>query len=260
MSKLLSLIITADTRKGFNNESISVGEFENGQPNGTRSVDFLLEGVLQKINFFRGYDIQVVLFIDQHEQIPDRLFMQICNIVHACGNNSKVICKPHDRTQYRWNDKIYIEALKLAEGDYVVKFDADCNAYRSNECDIVDAYMDLLDEGYKYICQPKHPEQKEKWGFASTQFFVCKRETLDLPLIEQSLYTPLKGKHNPCLEFTLAILAGEDNVLYPPRDNDSYMIFCWWKYESGLLKKLNEMLYPEVKEFILKSGITATSW
>jgi len=257
---MISVVITADTRQGFNNDSISVGEFENGQPNGTRSVDFLIEGLKQKIKFFRGYDIQVILYVDKHEELPDDIRYEIIDLVLSCGNNSQFIFKSHDRTQHRWNDKIYIEALKLAEGDYVVKLDADCNLFRANESDIVDAYMDLL-ENYKYVCQPCNPLHKEGFYWSSTQFFICKRETLDFPLIEKSLnINPLNGMWNVCLEHCLGALAGEGNVLYPPRNNDEYMIFCWWKYQSGLLKKLNEMPYQEVKEFILNCGLTSTSW
>ena len=256
----ISVCINCDTRNGFNNDSISVGEFENGQPNGTRSADFLTDGVINKMNFFRGYNTQCILYIDQHLPIPDKLFMEVIELVKSYGNNSKVICKPHDRTQHKWNDKIYLEALKLADGDYIVHFDNDNNAFRANESDIVDAYMDLL-ENFKFICQPSHPLQQEKWYWASTQFFICKRETLDFEEIEKLLYiNPIKGMNNPCLEHTLGLLAGEGNVLYPTRDNDEYMIFCWWKYESGLLKKLNEMPYNEIRDFILNCGLTSTSW
>lgn len=255
----ISVCINVDSRVGFDKGSSLTGEFENGQPNGTRSLDYLTEGIIGKMKYFRGFNTQCILYIDHHQLIPPELLKEITGLVLSYGNNSKIVCKPHDRTRYRWNDKLYLEALKLADGDYVAHFDGDCNAYRANESDIVDAYIDLL-ETYKYICCPIMPHFKHEWYHASTQFFICKRETLDFNLIENSLYTPLRGKHAPCLEFVLGILAGEGNVLYPPRTDDEYIIFCWWKYQSGLLKKLNEMEYKDVIDFISKCGLTSTSF
>ena len=258
---MISVVINTDTRVGFDQPSISVGEFENGQPNGARSIDFLTEGIKNKMNFLRGQEAQCILYIDEHLPIPDGLFMDIVDLVHSYGNNSQVICHPNNRTIYRWNDHIYINALKLAEGDYVVHFDGDGNAFRSDESNIIEQYFDWLNNGYKYICQPIHPLQTEKWYHASTQFFICKRETLDFKEIEMNLYSSsVNGKYVACLEHLLGALAGDGTVLYPPRNLDEYMIFCWRKYESGLLKKLNEMPYQEVKDFILKCGLTSTSW
>lgn len=250
---MISVVINADTRPGYLTSILGEG-WGKTSLQGVRSIDFLTYGVRQKINFFRGHDIQVVLYIDKHEDISHELMAEIESIVLPCGNNSKVIFKEHNRTDYRWNDKIYIEALKLAEGDYVCHVDQDCNLYRRDECDIVDAYLDLL-ETYKYICQPWNGVGDPMFH-ASTRFFICKRETLDFPLIEQSIYqNPLKGTHNPCLEFTLGILAGEGNVLYPPRDDNSYIIFSWARYFHGTLKKLNEVSYDKIKLYIDSVGI-----
>jgi hypothetical protein len=47
--------------------------------------------------------------------------MQIVEQVKSYGNNSQVICKPHNRTKHRWYDYIYIEALKLAENSEKLK-------------------------------------------------------------------------------------------------------------------------------------------
>lgn len=250
---IVSVVINGDTRPGYLTSTLGEG-WGKTSLQGVRSVDFLTEGVKQKINFFNGYDIQCILYIDKHEDISPELMAEIESIVLPCGNNSKIIFKQHNRTDYKWNDKIYIEALKLAEGDYVCHIDQDANCFRSDESDIVDAYIDLL-ENYKYICQP-WDGIGDPMHHASTRFFICKRETLDLPLIEKSIYVnPLNGKHNPCAEFTLGILAGEGNVLYPEREDDRYLIFSWARYNAGTLKRLNEMPYEKVKEYILSCGL-----
>lgn len=254
MSKLMSIIINADNRHGYKNQSSSIGEFGEGSLQGVRSLDFLTEGVRNKINYFRGHEIQCILYIDKHSEIEQELMQEMESIVYPCGNNSKIVIKEHDRVRHKWNDYIYLEALKLAEGDYVVHFDQDTTCFRTDECDIVDAYVDLL-ETYKYICQP-WDGVGDKMNHASTRFFICKRETLDFQVIENALHiNPLYGKHNPCAEYTLGILAGEGNVLYPPREDEKYIIFSWVKYFSGTLKKLNEMNPEDTLKYIFNLGI-----
>lgn len=245
----LSLIINADSRPGYLTSTLGEG-WGNNSLQGVRSIDFLTEGVRQKISFFRRYDLQVILYIDKHEDISPELMKEIKSIVLPCGNNSQVIFKEHNRTDYKWNDKIYIDALKLAEGDYVCHVDQDCNIYRRDESDIVEAYLDLL-EVYKYICQPWDGVGDEMLH-ASTRFFICKRETLDFSMIEKSIFVnPLNGKHNPCLEHTLGILAGNRNVLYPSREDNSYLIFSWAIYFPGILEKLNKMSYDKIKLYVV---------
>ena len=248
----ISLIVNADTRPGYVTSTLGEG-WGKTSLQGVRSIDFLTEGIRQKINFFRGYDIQCIAYIDRHEDILPELMAEIESIVLPCGNNSQIIFKDHNRTDYKWNDKIYIEALKLAEGNYVCHVDQDCNLYRRDECDIVDAYIDLL-ESYKYICQPWDGVGDEMFH-ASTRFFICKKETLDDAFKENLLVNPLRGIHNPCLEHALGILAGKGNVLYPQREDDNYLIFSWAVYFAGTLKKLNEMSYGKVKLYIDSVGL-----
>lgn len=264
---MISVVINADTRQGWKNESTTVGEF-GGDLLGTRSADFLTEGLKNKMGFFRGHETQCILYIDEHESIPDELFMEISELVKSYGNNSKLICRPHDRGRHRWYDYITLEALRLAEGDYVVHFDNDSNAFRSDESDIIEKYFKWLDSEYKYVCTSIPAAQKEKWFWASTQFFICKKETLNFSEIEncfdnrylEKQYKRISYEPYPCcLEHTIGLMVKDGQVLYPPRE-DNYMIFCWWKYTRGILKELNEMPYNEARDYILKSGATASSW
>ncbi len=251
----ISVVINADNRHGYKNHVSTVGEFGEGSLQGVRSLDFLTESLKNKMNFFRGHDCQCIMYVDQHEEFPDGLFMQIAEIAHSYGNGSRLICKSHNRTKYKWYDYITIEALKWATGDFVVHFDNDSNAIKTDDCDIVDAYIDLLDSGYKYICQPWNGVG-DKMTWASTRFFICKRETLDFSAIEQAiLQDPLMGKRNPCLEFALAVLVGEENVLYPPREDEKYLIWSWAKYHSGTMKRLNEMNPEDALKRVLELGV-----
>lgn len=254
----ISVVINADTRIGYLNPTSTVGDFGGGSLQGVRSVDLLTEGLKNKLNFFSGYNLQCVLYIDKHEDISPELMKEIEAIVYSCGNNSKLIFKPHDRTQHKWNDRLYLEAFKLAEGDYVVHFDNDSNAYKKEGSDIVERYFKWLDEGYKYVCQPWDGFGDDMY-WASTRFTICKSETAHNPLIESSVFTnPLMGKHNPCYEHATGILVGRDKILYPPREDDDYIIFCWASYFSGLLKHLNSLPYEEVKKYILDCGLVGT--
>src|SRR3990167_1860336 len=252
----ITVCINADTRVGYLNPQSTVGDYGEGSLQGVRSVDLLTEGVKNKMNYFRGYDCQCILCIDQHEELSAELYKEIQSIVEAYGNNSKLICKPHNRTRHRLYDYITIEALKLADGDYVVHWDQDTNGIRTDESDIIEKYFKWLDEGYKYICQPSPmPSAEHGMFWASTRFFICKKETLDLPMVEQNLTTPFMGKHTPCVEHILGALAGDGKVLYPPREDDSYLIWSWARYFQGTLKRINENNQAQELKRIVELGV-----
>ncbi len=251
----ISLVINCDNRDGYLNDSSFVGEYGSGSLQGVRSSELLTFGLLNKIKFFDGYNIQCIFYLDEHSPLSEKLFMEIDEIVKSCGNNSKFICKSHNRTKYKWNDYIYLEALRLADGDFVVHFDGDCSAYKKEGSDIVERYFKWLDEGYKYVCQ-SWDGTGDKMYWSSTRFFICKKETLEFDKIEQNFYVnPLMGKNNPCFESTIGIMAGEGKVLYPEREDDDYIIFCWSRYFKGTLEKLSKMPYDEVKGYILECGL-----
>lgn len=251
---MISVVINADNRVGYKNHTSTVGDYGQGSLQGVRSVDFLTEGVKNKMSFFDGYETQCILYIDLHEDLPSDLFSEVTNLVNSYGNGSMVVAKPHDRIKDRWYDRITIEALKLATGDYVVHFDNDANALRTSDSGIVERYFIWLDSGYKYVCQPWNGIG-DKMFWASTRFFITKKEYLDLELAGRSLYTPFMGKHTPCLEHVLGAIAGDGKVLYPPREDDEYIIFSWARYYSGTLKKLNEMNYHDAMDYLTDCGI-----
>lgn len=251
---MISIIINSDTRHGYQNDSSTVGDFGEGSLQGVRSIDFLLAGVKNKMDFFRGHKCQCVVYIDQHNPLPEGLFMQIAELVHSYGNNSRVICRPHNRTRHRWYDYITIEALKWAEGDYIVHFDNDANAIKTDDSDIVQKYFHWLDNGYKYVCQPSAVENHGMY-WASTRFFICKSSTLNLSLIENNLHETINGKHTPCFEHIIGVLAGDGTVLYPSREDDKYLIWSWARYYKGTLDRLNNMEPKAALEYVLNLGV-----
>ena len=63
---LLSVVINADTRAGFKNAETSAANTFDG----CRSIDFLIDGVRNKIKFFEAFQKEIILFIDEHEMLP----------------------------------------------------------------------------------------------------------------------------------------------------------------------------------------------
>lgn len=251
---MISVVINVDTRQGYLGEQSTVGEYATGSLQGVRSIDFLIEGVKNKMNYFRGYDCQCILYIDEHEPIEQLLFDEIKELVFSYGNNSGVTRRICDKTKYRWNDHLYIDALKLSEGDYIVHFDQDANAFRTDDCSIIEKYLEWLN-GYKFICQPTDLSKEEHGMFwASSRFFICKKGTLNFQEIENNLISPLKGRHTPCLEHVISVL-NEENVLYPAREDDKYIVFSWSRYFKGTLNKLNNMLPSDALKYIFELGI-----
>lgn len=259
---MISVVINCDTRPGCDAEVNTTGDHGEGSLNGVRSWDFLTDGVINKLNFFKGYDVELILYVDEHEPLPEEVRKEIES------RSVKYVCKPHQRSHQRWNELIYLEALKLATGDYVAHFDADCAVFAHPDWReaTVETHVRILENPTtnfgppKFVCQPTtltYEEHKMTW--ASTRFFFCRRESLNLPEIEKCIldesYRVEKYGHAPALEHVLGGIAGPGGVFYPPADWYRYMIFSWSRYHKGLLAKLNAMPYSDVRDYILACGI-----
>lgn len=259
---MISVVINADTRAGFKNpETSAINTFE-----GCRSIDFLIDGVRNKIKFFEGFQKEVILFIDEHEILPreavDELRFMVDTLV--IRKHSK---KFGDIENYeKFNDLNYLSALQLARGEIVFHFDQDCAAFVPNR-ESVDELIKMLDD-YKFISYPSywspravHDPSFGNRTWASTRFFLCKRETLDFGVLLKCVIEPewayqtFGDSPRRCnwLEHFLS-LANNDSVYYPPMDLSKRAIFCWNKYKSGTFRRLNEMRYDEVVEYINQAG------
>ena len=263
MSGKISVAINCDSRQGSNEQSST----QDIMLKGTRSFDFLWEGVLNKMKFFEGYDYEIILFVDKHLDIPTELYEKWNTLENLTICISKHREYLDDYSYYpKWNDHNFLQALYLARGQYIVHLDGDMNLFRQDECKIVDEMISLLDR-YSYISYPSpwspNPDCGD-WDYwwASTRFFLCERKTLDFTEIEKCLrdsgylYGVYGQKKRACpwLEHVLGIIAGNGNVFYPPLDLDNYAIFAWSRYIRGTLEKLNNMCYDDVRQFILDRG------
>ena len=262
MSKLISLVINADTRSGFNKSESSAEIMLEG----CRSIDFLIEGIKNKQKFFSGFDIETILYIDEHEPIPENVLNEIRSIV------TTLVIKKHSK-RYRdmvychnFNDFHYLSALFMANGEIVFHADQDTACFTSNK-ESVQEMISMLDE-HKFVSYPSHwtpnaitDPSFEGRTWASTRFFFCKRETLKFDTIIQCILNPdwayktfgdSPRKMN-WLEHFLT-LTNDNSAYYPPINLDKLAVFSWSKYITGTLGKLNAMNYGEVKNYIDRCG------
>ena len=265
MDQVISIAINVDTRS---NKDAQGQMFD-----GVRSYDFLYEGVMNKVNFFRGYPIEVILFVDVHSEVPAEIqeaWKSIPNLTVCMSKHREYF---GDQLYAKWNDHNFLQALYLARGYYTAHFDGDMNTFRSDDCKIIDEMMKMVDSNeYTYISYPSpwSPgpvfNKTNEWDYwwASTRFFFCKRSALDFTEIEKCLRDSSylygtygeKNKRCPWLEHVLGIIAGPGRVFYPPYEVEleNYTIFSWNKYSEGTLKDLNKRSYNEVRRFLLDRG------
>src|SRR5690349_249232 len=106
----ISIVINCDTRPPKNTADQIFS--------GVVDTDFLTDGIVNKIKFFDGFDIEVILFIDKHQDIPQETLSYIYSMCDAV-----VIRKHTDEPGF--NDYNYHSALSLARGEIVCHFDQD---------------------------------------------------------------------------------------------------------------------------------------
>lgn len=253
-------LITCDTRPGAADDFHEIKDYGSGNLMGCHSLDFLTHGVVAKNRYLAGYDRETILCVDIHDPIPQKIRDEIDRLKEA-GEIQKVIATTHSKSAHRWNDFIYISAYRQIPSDctHVAKWDGDCIGYKGEDVDMVGQYLRHLAEGYKYVCQQTPLAGWEhKMFWASSRFFFCERETINIDEIERCLNDGyrakrLPGLHLPCAEHIMGALSGEGSVLYPPSDNGKGVIWSWVHYYSGIIEKLNSMSYDEVKKYVFET-------
>lgn len=243
----ISLVINLDSRK-------PKGE-QTGLFGGCIHPDFLDAGVFNKIQFFKGFDIETIAYIDKHEPIPEKTLnylYELCDIV----------CISKHKDGPGFNDWNYQRALRLCTGDIVCHMDGDIAAFASNK-ESVQEMIDLLEQ-YSFVSYPSvnspYPAYDNSFDYfwASTRFFICKRESLDFTELDKmqrdyeycySTYPASRKEH--WTEHLLGLWAKYKGkgVYYPPIDYEKLMVWCWDNYDDYILNKLNSMPYEEVKQF-----------
>jgi len=243
----ISVVINCDTRGERNQQT--------GLFNGVVNDDFLTDGVFNKIAFFKGFDIETIVFIDEHNPVDEKTLSYLRSICDT------VVVRKHTHEE-KFNDNNYISALSLARGKYVAHFDQDVAAFTRGK-ESVEYMMGLLEQ-YDYISYPSywspnpvHDVNYDYW-WCSTRFFMCKKETLDFTEIKKCLFDGdyLYGKYpasvrNQWLEHILGLIAKYNGkgVYYPPIQTQNYTIFTWERYETYTLRRLNEFTYDQIFEW-----------
>jgi hypothetical protein len=275
MNDIISLVVNVDTRKGFLQDST----VEEPMLNGTRSVDFITEGILNKIKFLEGFNYEVILYIDVHEPLPeyaekflfDLLQRENCVIVfskHREYYKEQVYCP-------KMNDLNYLQALFLARGKYIIHTDADMAIFR-RDSSVLSEWKNWLDTGmYEYISYPSRcspsavSDPRFNYRWVSTRFFFCKKDVIDFTEVEKCLhdsnylytkYGDSDTPKSPWLEHVLGLISYGPNfstpnkVFYPSMDYEQCLIFSFSNYNKGTLAKFNNMSYEQVKNFVINNG------
>jgi len=258
---LISCVINVDTREE-NSENKEMFK-------GVVARDFLDAGVINKKNFFKGFDVEYIVFVDEHLPLTDQqlsFLKQESDVLIIRKHNKKF----EDQDNFpAFNDLNYLTALFSARGKYIFHFDGDVAAFTSSQQPIIDMIYSL--EKVDYISYPSHwspnPTHDESFGgkyWTSTRFFACKRETLNFGEIlkcqldydywEQTYPVPRLCHWTEHILSSIAWNKG-NGVIYPPMELDRYAIFTWETYDKYLYNRLNNLSYEEVKEWISKRGI-----
>jgi len=264
---MISIVLNADTRP------VDL-EFQ-GLTKGPRSRDFISRSALEnKRKFFEGFDIEMIVHLDEHEPLSHEQYDVLHELCDA------VVVRKHTR-HYRdcdpfngFNDINYLQALSMARGSYVAHFDQDMMAFAKDKS-AVQMMMAEVDSGrYKFICNPSvntpHPCHAPEYVgkfWASTRFFFCKRESLDLGALEHAIREPQwlyenygrPPRENNWTEGFLGVLSNY-SVLYPKPEIDSWAIFPWMKYVDGTIDRLSTMPYGQVASLIYKAGGDGIFW
>lgn len=248
----LSIVINCDTRAQNNT-------FGGNNLTGVVNEDFLVDGVLNKHKFFSGFDKEIIVYVDRHNDIPDDVLSKLHDI-----SDTLVVRKHTDEISF--NDYNYHRALSLATGDIVFHLDQDTACF-TNSQEYVQELIAHLDN-HKFVSYPSHwtpkPVHDESFGnrtWASTRFFLCKRETLKLDELKNCIDDPEWGyqkygdspRRCNWTEHYLTLI-NNDSCFYPPVELHKGAIFSWSSYKSGTLNMLNNASYEQVKQWIIHRG------
>ena len=251
---LISLIINIDTR----NENLNFGG-ENLK--GVVSKDFWDAGVFNKIKYLDGFEKEVIVCIDLHNEIPEDILKYIRSV------SDTVLIRKHT-SESKFNDNNYQRAFALASGDIVLKVDQDTACFASSP-DFIQEQIDLLEQ-YDYISYPSiwspraHTASEYDYMWCSTRYMMYKRETLDLGELKKCLSDSdyLYSKYpasirNPWTEHAIGLMAKYNGkgVYYPPIQPDKGLIFSWGRYDNYILRRLNEYPYEQLMEWVGQRGI-----
>jgi len=249
----ISCVINVDSRPENNtNEKMF---------NGVVSRDFLIENVINKKNLFAGFNAELIVFLDLHEEVSEE------TISHMRELADTLIIRKHDKgfedieNFAAFNDLNYMQALFHARGKYVFHFDGDVSAFTSSP-EPIREYINLLEQ-YDFVSYPSlwspNPVVDDSFQgifWVSTRFFCCKRSTLDFTeLMKCQLdYDYWKEKYpraRLCHWLEHLLHNTKDNcVYYPKAEFNRFILFTWHNYEKYILQRLNNQTFEEVNNWV----------
>lgn len=250
----LSLIINIDTR----NQNFNFGG-ENLK--GVVHKDFWDDGIYNKVKYLDGFDKEIIVCIDIHNELSEETLKYIRSI------SDTVLIRKHT-LEPKANDNNYQRAFALASGDIVIKVDQDTACFASSP-DFIQEQIDLLEQ-YDYISYPSrwspraHAAPEYDYMWCSTRYMMYKRETLDLTELKKCLsdsdymYSKYPASiQNPWTEHYLGLSAKYNGkgVYYPPIQSEKGLIFSFSSYDDFILRRLNEYSYPELRKWVEERGI-----
>lgn len=249
----LSIVINLDTR--------SQNDLAEHMFAGCVNTDFLVDGVVNKIQAFDGFDKEVIVYIDEHNAVEVDIFRQLSAMCDT-------LCIRKHTSEINFNDWNYLRALQLATGDIVIHFDGDASMFSKSK-EATGRFLDLLNS-HDFVSYPSYwsptavHDETFDHVWCSTRFFMCKRSSFDFEEIikcanDYQYWCERYPVNRKCfwLEHWIGSIAKyrEQSVYYPPLDLDNIAIFSWGSYKSGTLKQLNEMDYEQVKQWIYNHPI-----
>lgn len=248
---MISCVINVDTR----DENNKYG----GMFHGCVNEDFLTDGIYNKVKFFEGFNKEIIVYIDEHAKLKTETLEYIRTLADT------VVVRKHTN-ENAFNDWNYLRSLQMASGDIICKIDQDTACFTSSP-EPIQEMIDMLDK-YAFVSYPSHWSPRavhdESFGhrnWASTRFFICKKEALKFEELKNCILEPNWGyekygdspRRCNWLEHFLT-LTNNDSCYYPPIDLNKIAIFCWGSYTLGTLKMLNDKPYNEVRDFIISKG------
>jgi len=252
----VSVVVNVDSRpeNGTNKEMFK----------GVVNRDFLVDGLINKRNLFKGFDFELICFLDEHEPVDDKT---ISHMREVCDT---LIIRKHDKrfedidNFAAFNDLNYLQTLFHARGKYLWHFDGDVAAFTESP-EPIKEYHALLEQ-YDYVSYPSiwspNPVEDASFGgkyWVSTRFFCCKRSTLNLGEILkcQLDYDYWKTTYPvPRLcHWTEHILSSISwnigkGVYYPPLNFERFILYTWNNYEKYILQRLNNQTFEEVNAWV----------
>lgn len=226
--------------------------------------DFLVEGLINKRNLFKGFNFELICFLDEHEPVDEKT---IANMREVCDT---LIIRKHDKrfedidNYAAFNDLNYLQALFHARGKYVFHFDGDVAAFAVSP-EPIKEYIALLEQ-YDYVSYPSYwspnPVDDASFGgkyWVSTRFFCCKRSTLDFSEIlkcqldydywKETYPVPRLCHWTEHLLSSIAWNKGK-GVYYPPLNFERLILFTWENYNKYTLQRLNNQTFEDANQWV----------